>query len=335
MTKSPLPAPGDPCQPEARRARPRDEHVIEAPAEDAELQQVYAWLIAQPIAVLLRTAVDGAVRYVLDGPRTWRFDLTSDKVDSDERSSVGTKLQYHVIEHLKLLKEPPLDTTIAGIPVEIKGTVGKTWMIPREGQCEITLMLQINAQEHQFRALLMRTHRAWLTGGAGNRDRKRSPRADAVKQYAIEVVPWSDLPPEPLRYLDAAQVREVFGRDGLRRRLTALFGHLPETVVPRSSIETVGAGLKDPTRRARQAKPDVLAEHGLVILVGSWRTEFDAAAQLGHDLSNGAWVAIPSAKLESHGFKPDAFIRQKSAADVRDEYHIDRHAGARPADAEP
>ena len=315
MTKSPLPAPGDPCQPEPRQAGPRDEHIIDAPTDDDELQQVHAWLTAQPIDVLLRTAVDDAVRYVLDGARTWRFDLTSDKVDSDERSSVGTKLQYHVIERLKLLKEPPLDTTIAGIPVEIKGTVGKTWMIPREGQCEITLMVQIDAARHQFRTLLMRTHRAWLTGGEGNRDGKRSPRANAVKQYAIEVVPWSDLPPEPLRNLSPAQLLEVFGPDGLRRRLIALFGHLPEKVIPRTSIETVGAGLKDPTRRAREAKPHVMKEHGLVVLVGTWHVELDAAAKLGHDLSNDAWVAVPRAKLESHGFKPDVFLRRPSAAD--------------------
>src|SRR4051794_19340652 len=107
MTKSHLPAPGDPCQPEPRRAGPRDEHIIDAPADDDELQRVHAWLTERPIDVLLRTAVDDAVRYVLDGSRTWRFDLTSDKVDSDERSSVGTKLQYHVIERLELLKEPP------------------------------------------------------------------------------------------------------------------------------------------------------------------------------------------------------------------------------------
>ncbi|MGW6933347.1 NaeI family type II restriction endonuclease [Lentzea sp. NPDC054927] len=319
MTSGPLPAPGDLCQPEPRRAGPRDEHIIDAPADDDELQQVHAWLTAQPIAILLRTAVDDAVRYVLDGARTWRFDLTSDKVDSDERSSVGTKLQYHVIEHLKLLKEPPLDTTIVGIPVEIKGTVGKTWMIPREGQCEITLMVQINAGQHQFRTLLMRTHRAWLTGGQGNRDGKRSPRADAIKQYAIEVVPWSDLPPEPLRNLSPAQLLEVFGPYGLRRRLIALFGYLPEKVIPRSSIETVGAGLKDPTRRAREAKPHVMKEHGLVVLVGTWHVELDAAAQLGHDLSNDAWVAVPHAKLESHGFKPDVFLRQPSAADSNQE----------------
>ncbi|KFZ77011.1 hypothetical protein ED92_38590 [Amycolatopsis sp. MJM2582] len=204
------------------------------------------WLQTRPIGDLLRTAVDDAVRYVLDGARTFRFDLTSDEVDSDERSSVGTKLQYHVIEQLKLRKEPPLDTKIKDIPVEIKGTVRKSWMIPREGQCEITLMLQIDARQHRFRALLMRAHRAWLTGQKGNRDLKRSPRAEAVRQYADEIVAWTPLPPEPLRLLALEQLRVVFGSLGITRRATALFGYLPEVVVPRSSIATVGARRNDP-----------------------------------------------------------------------------------------
>lgn len=251
----------------------------------------------RPITDLLRSAVDDAIRYVLDGARTWRFDLTSPEVDSDERSSVGTKLQYHVIQYLELRKEPPLDTTILDIPVEIKGTVRNTWMIPREGQCEITLMIQIDAKQHRFQALLMRTHRAWLTGKKGNRDLKRSPRADAVRDYALEVVPWTPLPPEPLRLLSTEQLRVVFGPDGMRKRMIALFGYLPEQVIPRTTITTVGAGLGDPLKRARESKPAVLAAHGLVVLVGTWKADLQAAARLGYDLSNEAWVAVPQHKF--------------------------------------
>ncbi|MFD2474732.1 NaeI family type II restriction endonuclease [Amycolatopsis silviterrae] len=258
---------------------------------------------------MLRSAVDDAVRYVLDGARTFRFDLTSSEVDSDERSSVGTKLQYHVIEQLKLRKEPPLDTKILHIPVEIKGTVGKTWMIPQEGQCEITLMIQIDTMRHRFRGLLMRTHRAWLNGKTGNRDRKRSPRADAVRQYADEIVAWTDLPPEPLRQLTLDQLRVVFGPGGITKRVTALFGYLPEVVIPRSSIVTVGARRDDPLRRAREAKSHVLKAHNLVVLVGKWEKDIAAARELGYDLSGAAWVAVPPQKLAQHGYAPADFGR--------------------------
>ncbi|OOC08157.1 NaeI family type II restriction endonuclease [Amycolatopsis azurea] len=141
-----------------------------------------------------------------------------------------------MIQCLELRKEPPLDTTILDIPVEIKGTVRNTWMIPREGRCEITLMIQIDAKQHRFQALLMRTHRAWLTGKKDNCD------------YALEVAPWTPLPPEPVRLLSMEQLRVVFGSDGMRKRVIALFGYLPEQVIPRTTITIVGAGLGDPLK---------------------------------------------------------------------------------------
>lgn len=290
---SDVPEPGSQCVPDERRSGPRVPHEIVAPDDDLELQRVATWLGEHHAEEKLRAAVDDAIRYVLDGARTWRFSLTDDEVDSDERSSVGTKLQYHVIEQFGLVKEPPLDTSIVGLPVEIKGTVRDNWMIPREGQCEITLMIQIDAEGHRFRAFLMRTHRAWLTGGKGNRDLKRSPRRAALNAYALTIVDWTDLPPEPLRQLTAEQLAVVFGRQGQTRRLTELFGFLPETVIPRSSIETVCANNQDPLRRARQAKPEVLRRFGLEILVGKWPDERKIAKSLGYDLGTSAWVAVP------------------------------------------
>lgn len=309
MSRSEVPGPGSNCRPDDRKSGAQPEHEIISPDSDLELQQVFEWLRSRNIDEALMQAVDDSVRYVLDGARTWRFDLTSSEVDSDERSSVGTKLQYHVIQQLGLKKERPLDTTIEGIPIEIKGTVRDTWMIPREGQCEVTLLIQIDTRLHRFRALIMRTHRAWLTGQKGNRDLKRSPRAEAVRRYALEVVPWKGLPPEPLRQLSRERLDIVFGPAGLTKRLTALFGYLPETVIPRGTIETVGATKKDALRRARQAKPRVLLEHDLVVLVGTWDIERAVAAELGYDLSGGAWVAVPRVKVEEIGFSSQDFER--------------------------
>jgi hypothetical protein len=260
--------------------------------------------MARPVAELLRDAVDSAVKYVLDGARTWRFDLNDPAVDSDERSSVGTKLQYHVIEALGLVKQAPLDTMIDGIPVEIKGSVqDKTspWMIPAEGQCEITLLIRIDTKLHAFAAWLMRTHRAWLNGKKGNRDLKRSPFAGPFRQYSLEVVPWTALPPDPLRLLSDSQLLEVFDRDaGLRSRLMVLFRTLGEVVIPRSSITVVGAGLRDPMKRAREAKSDLRSE-GLIVLVGTWVDERQAAAKLGFDLADEAWVAVPVERFTEQG----------------------------------
>ncbi|MBM7820376.1 hypothetical protein JOE63_002853 [Cellulosimicrobium cellulans] len=279
-------------------------HVILDPQQDSELQAVYQWLTAQPVEDLLRIAADDAVQYVLDGARTWRFDLLDPRVDSDERSSVGTKLQYHVIERLGLQKVPPLDTEIAGVPVEIKGTVKDAtapWMIPREGQCQVTLMIRIDPKAHRFAAWLMRTHRAWLSGGKGNQDLKRSPLVGPFRAYALPVVTWADLPPQPLKLLTLSQLQTVFGTDGLRKRATALFRFLPEVVIPRSALATVGANLDDPMKRIREAKQTLRDHHDLIVLVGKWVDERAAARTFGHVIGPEDWVAVPLARFLATG----------------------------------
>jgi hypothetical protein len=284
--------PGETCWPDARAGVVRAPHVVVAPTEDRALQTVAAWLRTQPLDRQLTRAVDDAVKYVLDGSRSGRFDLMGDDVDSDERASVGTKLQYRVLGELKLLKEPPLDTTMVGLPVELKATIASNWMIPTEGQCEICLLLQVDAARARHRAFLMRTHRAWLREGA-NKDGKRGIVADALGKYALQILDWTSLPPEPLKLLTSEQLEVVFApRVGQTQRLTALFGFLPDTVFPRSSIETVCAGNKDPMRRARQAKPLVAERHGYRLLCGTWKEDVQIAAMHGFDISGDAWVAL-------------------------------------------
>ncbi|MGP5689359.1 NaeI family type II restriction endonuclease [Glutamicibacter ardleyensis] len=272
--------------------RENQAHIVEDPRIDADLQTVYDWLLSQPIEERLTIAVNDAIEYVLDGARTWRFDLDSPEVDSDERASLGTKLQYRVLAALGLSKLPPLDTHILGIPVELKGTVRKNWMIPREGQCQICLLIQVDSANERYQAFLMRTHRLWLNDG-GNQDKKRTVVAEAVRSYALPVVSWTPLPHNPLKRLAPGELAVVFDmQNGIKRRLTALFGFLPDVVIPRIAIETVGANAKDVARRARQAKPDVYAEHGLVVLMGTWPSQRALAAKHGYDISKEAWIAL-------------------------------------------
>lgn len=283
----PLAVPGDDCLSDLRQVP----HQIVDPTCDADLHTVLSWLQTHDLRTLFTGAVDDAVQYVLDGARTWRFDLDSPEIDSDERASVGTKLQYRIIAALDLIKEPPLDTRMAGVAVELKGTVRTNWMIPREGQCEICLLIQVDTKQDRHRALLMRTHRLWLN--ATNQDKKRTIRADAIQQFALTVLDWTPLPPNPLKMLTDEQRVVVFHlRDGQSKRLTALFGYLPEVVIPRNSILTVCANKKDPMRRAREIKQRVLDEHGLYLLVGTWKADRAEAEERGFDLADEAWVAV-------------------------------------------
>jgi hypothetical protein len=166
-------------------------------------------------------------------------------------------------------------------------------MIPREGQCQVTMLIRIDPKPNRFAAWLMRTHRAWLSGGKGNQDLKRSPLAEPFRTFALPLVPWTDLPPQPLSLLTHAQVEVVFGTHGLRKRATALFTYLPNVVIPRSSLVTVGAGLHDPMKRLREAKATLRQDHDLIVLVGKWVDERQAARVFGHDLGPEDWVAVP------------------------------------------
>ena len=265
-------------------------HLIDDPRTDPDLQTVHAWLISHPLKQLFTDAVSDAIEYVLDGGRTWRFDLTSPDVDSDERRTVGTKLQYRVIAALDLVKEPPLDTTILGIAVELKGTIRSSWMIPREGQCEICILIQVDATNDRHRAYLMRTHRQWLN--RGNQDKKRSIQKEALDTFALPLIDWTPLPQNPLKLLTYEQRQVVFAlHDGQAKRLTALFGYMPGVVIPRTSILTVCANRKDPMRRARQIKDQVFTVHGLHLLCGQWNADRDQAQHHGFDISGAAWVA--------------------------------------------
>lgn len=286
---APLPGPGTDCASDLRQVP----HVIESPYDDGDLQLVYEWLRMRPLETLLTGAVFDAVEYVLDGSRTWRFDLNSPDVDSDERRTVGTKLQYRVLAALDLKKEKPLDTKILGVAVELKGTVGSTWMIPREGQCEICMLIQVDTKNDRHRSFLMRTHRLWLHGGQGNQDSKRGIQAGALTAYSLPLLDWTPLPVNPLKLLTPTQREVVFHpSDGQAKRVTALFGYLPEVVIPRASLLTVCANRDDPLRRIREIKARVLHEHGQRLLCGKWPDQREEAATRGFDLGDSAWVAM-------------------------------------------
>jgi len=287
--KSVTPGPGDRCVNVWGAS-----HMLEHPGGDDELRKALAVLRRQSaLAKLFGTAVQSSVDYVLDGARTGRFDLSSPRVDSDERRTVGTKLQYHLLDALGLPKLKGPDTLIAGVPVDVKGTVGNNWSIPREGQCEVCILVRIDVQRDTHSAWLMRTHRAWLYNGQGNGDQKRGVVAEALKLYAVPLYPEAPLARNPLRLLDEDGLAAVFAPDaGLVTRLTELFIRLPNVVFSRHVIETVGFQMDDPLRRAREAKKRV-REAGFALLVGKWVDDRETAKRLGFQLPKGGWVAVP------------------------------------------
>lgn len=303
MVKAASPVPGSTCQRDARAPKkgkpavtPLPPHPLTPPEDDADLQAVVDWLRDRPVQELMTGAVVDAINYVLDGASTGRFDLHDPEVDSDERSSVGTKVQYRVLTALGLPKEKPLDTTIAGVAVDLKNTVRDNWMIPMECQCEVCVLIQIDARNDRFSARVMRVHRALLNEGS-NQDAKRSIIRAALPDYSVPLfeAEWAPLPRNPLRDLTAGQRAVVFApKHGQVTRLTALFGFLPEVTIPRHAILTVCANRNDPLRRVREVKQRVLHDHGLTLLCGTWETDRQLAREAGFELAAQDWIAIPA-----------------------------------------
>ncbi|WP_433081232.1 NaeI family type II restriction endonuclease [Dactylosporangium sp. CA-052675] len=311
------PAPGSLC-----RNDRGETHELLAPAADPELRTVWSWLAQRPGLVQeMGDAVEDAIYYVLDGARTHRFDLRDDRVDSDERRAVGTKLQYHVLENLKLPKLRHPDTEIEGVGVEIKGTIADNWAIPTEGQCGVSLLIQLDINADQHSARLMRTHRAWLREGA-NHDGKRGVTAEALREYSVLLYPKTQLRPNPLKMLTDAQREDVFGKRGQEIRLAHLFRALPGVVIPRAVILTVCARNQDPLRRARATRSRVRPE--LELLCGKWSGQRELAARLGYDLTGAAWVAVPASDIQGYGRLTEraiAEIDQRPGSDDADEDH--------------
>ncbi|MER5807944.1 NaeI family type II restriction endonuclease [Streptomyces sp. NPDC002033] len=269
-----------------------DHHVLQTPAEDSALQSVLAGLRPYDVAGLYTRAIANAVDYVLDGARTGRYDLLSPDVHPGERASVGAKLEYEVLRSFNLPKEPPLDTLIAGIPVDLKATVGSNWAIPAEAQCQLCICTQIRLGRGLHRSWLVRAHRSWLYRGAGNRDGKRGLAVHAREHWSVPLYDWTPLPVNPLTLLTPEQARRVLAkRPGQEHRFTMMFNYLEGLVVPRSVIATVGAGNHDPLRRARNIRKN-LAREGLTLLCGKFPGQRDLAAAHKITLGPEDWIAL-------------------------------------------
>ncbi|MFJ3879485.1 NaeI family type II restriction endonuclease [Streptomyces sp. NPDC090077] len=270
----------------------RGEHVLLAPSDDTDAQAVLGWLRSFDVAGLYTGAIANSVDYVLDGARTGRYDLLSTDVHPGERASVGAKLEYEVLRSFSLPKEPPLDTRIAKVPVDIKATVGANWAIPSEAHCQLCICTQIQLGRNRHRSWLVRAHRSWLYRGKGNKDGKRGLAVDAREQWSIPLYDWTPLPVNPLTRLTAEEAALVLAkRPGQEHRFAMMFRYLEGQVIPRSVIATVGAGRHDPLRRARNIRRR-LAQDGLTLLCGKWRDQQDLAAAYKITLGPEDWVAL-------------------------------------------
>lgn len=140
--------------------------------------------------------VADAIDFVLDGRRELN-DL-----EGCEKTFIGTKVEKQFVHEFSLppkSKDQPLDTVITvdgtAIDLDIKFTLGSTWMIPPEAVGKWCLLIKADGVRRTFSIGVLRMDDANLTKG-GNRDCKRSVSAAGKKAIAwiaqAAVLPESD-----------------------------------------------------------------------------------------------------------------------------------------------
>lgn len=115
---------------------------------------------------------------VIDGPRTGRKYLS--ELEKTEKTYIGTKVEILTRSLLNLQKGNKLDLMVGNQEVDVKFTIGSTWMIPMEAFNEICLLLYANEEKSTFGVGLLKMTPDNLTSRE-NRDKKLSVSANGRK----------------------------------------------------------------------------------------------------------------------------------------------------------
>jgi len=233
---------------------------------------------------VLRRSVDE----VIDMPRTQRYSL--DQIEKTEKTYIGTKVEILFRHQFKLVKGDKLDLRVAGEEVDIKNTIGTSWMIPQEAVNELCLLIKIDDKKGRFNVGIVYCDLRNLTTGK-NRDQKRSISSGNRAIFWIgKNVPMQKNFFESMSPDICLQLTDVKASGAERvRRLCRL---LPNVVFNRYIIECV-AQQKDPMKRVRGngGARDKLRSEDIHILSGTYDQE--KLHEYGFDnLEADDWIAV-------------------------------------------
>lgn len=259
----------------------------ESTPDDPALDDVLAWFSAQgDVRARFRVTIRRALDEVIDGGRTGRWSTR--QLAKTEKTYIGTKIEILVRDEFGLPPGPPLDTEIAGHPVEIKWSESFGFEIARENVGHLCLVLGGSEDLGRFGVGLVRPLDGDL--GAKNQDGKR--KLLKVGQRKIRwLVADADLPPNFLAKLDPLDRDAIMALPKGQPRVTELFTRVQRTPIPRLAVVSV-ACQSDPTRRTRRDKGDRLGS--IRVVTGTYRVQREIAAELGvPSLAKDHWVSFP------------------------------------------
>jgi len=244
------------------------------------------------IAPELRKAVDE----VIDMPRSKRFSMN--QLEKTEKTYIGTKVEILLKAKFNWQRGTKLDTHIGDFEVDIKNTIGSSWMIPKEAVNQYCLLIQIDDKKGIFSAGVVLCSPENISAGE-NQDKKRSisPGKPAIfwlgRKTKMEANFFDTL---PIGVCESLVDPNISGMERIRR----LCKLVPNRALPRRIIECV-AQQKDPLKRLR-ANGGVrkeLEKEDILVLSG----KYDQQTLVKYGFSNVAkdeFVAVHTRGLEKH-----------------------------------
>jgi hypothetical protein len=246
---------------------------------------------ASDIPTLLRQAIDE----VIDAARSGRFLLKD--LQNTEKTYLGTKVEILLRNHLKLNPSTLLDVVIDGVDVDIKNTVGTSWMIPKEAIGHPCILIRVDEERARCWFGLVVAHADVLNQGA-NRDVKVTISA----QHFVNILWMLYGHPYPLNFwedVEPAFRNKLMALDSGNKRVTAFFKHYTRVPISRKVI-TAFVPQKDPLKRLRKngGAADQLEREGIALLSGAFESELIKSLNLPHCRSD-EWISIlPNGETE-------------------------------------
>lgn len=224
--------------------------------------------------------IEGAVDYVLDPIRTARTELS--ELDNVEKTFIGLKIEHYLRDFLDFPKGIR-DLDIDGLDLDVKNTVGNTWMIPPETfRNEEPCLLIMAATARGYCSLgLIVAREDYLN--RPNRDGKRSIKSSASNDI-LWIVNRAPLPESRWARVDMKRFRELRRIKGGSVRAATFFRENLDRVIHRVIIEGLLFDQKDYMKRIRgnQGARDILAREQIAILSGIFRRDPIARFHLPH-----------------------------------------------------
>ena len=245
--------------------------------------------LREELPVLIKNAVD----FVIDPVRTGRTAITD--LDKVEKTFIGLKIEHYLRDWLDVPKGLSRDLQIDGFEVDIKNTIGSTWMIPPETYRDEEPCLLIATAKFDGRCWLglVLARDGYL--GMQNRDGKRSI-TEAGRRNIMWLVEDQPYPASRWAGMDMLRFRELRNVKGGTKRAGQFFRENIGRVVHRSILQALLHDQRDYMKRVRGngGARDDLRDEGIELLSGAYDRK--RATSAGIELERDEFLAIKISK---------------------------------------